>query len=102
MPDVMSQGCGKNSSVGSVALRCMLGVALTVPLGLLVGTLLGLIRDFGVRHMVANIRLNPGIFADQYGANLVYTGWTALACLSASAVIVGMQSFMRRSRGWPR
>jgi hypothetical protein len=74
----MSEDYHKKPLVGSEALRCVVVVLLCLPLGLSVGTLLGLLSDFGLRYTVENIRANPEIFANQYAGLLVYSGWTAL------------------------
>jgi len=92
----MSEDCRKKPLVESVALQCVCGVLLIVPLGLLVGMLLGLISDFSLRNTVGNIRINPEIFANQYAGLLVYSGWTAFVCLVAVVVIVGIQLWRRK------
>ncbi len=94
----MSEDCRKKPLVGSEGLRCVMIVLLCLPLGSLVGTLLGLISDFGLRHIVWNIQANPEVFANQYAGPLVYSGWTALMCLIALVVIVGIQLMLTWTR----
>jgi hypothetical protein len=65
-----------------------------------VGTLLGLISDFGIRNTVWNIQANPGVFAKQYASSIVYTGWIAVAGMIALVVIGGI-AFMREFRKPP-
>ena len=87
--------------VGSVVLQWVVVGLLAVPLGLWLGTLLGLISDFGPRHTAQNIRANPEIFAGQYAGPIVNSGWAALVCLVVVVVIVGIQLMLmwRRKRG---
>ncbi len=69
---------------------------LVVPLGWSLGTLLGLISDFGLHYTVENIRLNPDMFAKQYSWGIVYGGWIAVAVVVASAATVGIALVRRR------
>ena len=71
-------------------------VLLILPLGLCLGTLAGLLSDFGCTHRVQNIKLNPEMFAKQYGPCIVFNGWAAAAVLVASAAVVGAAWIRRR------
>lgn len=54
---------------------------LIAPLGMLLGTLLSVISDFGLNHTADTIRLNPVTFADQYATSVVRNGWAAAAIM---------------------
>jgi hypothetical protein len=69
---------------------------LVLPLGLSLGTLAGIIRDFGLMHTVDNIGLNADIFVKQYGWTTVFNGWASVAVVIVSAAIVGIE-LIRRS-----
>lgn len=97
--NAMSEDCRKKPLVGSVLLWRVAVVLLCPPVGFLVGTLLGLISDFGLSDTAENIRANPQIFANQYAGLIVNTGWTALVCLVAVVVIVGIQLWRSRVAG---
>jgi hypothetical protein len=71
-------------------------VLLVLPLGLCLGTLAGLLSDFGFTHMVQNIKLNPEMFARQYGPCIVFNGWATAAVVVASAAVVGVAWIRRR------
>ena len=58
---------------------CLVVLLLVTPLGLLLGTLYGVISDFGLHETVDTIRLNPDTFADQYAGIVVRNGWAAVA-----------------------
>ena len=83
---------------GSAVLWCVAFVLLCPPVGASVGTLLGLISDFGLRNTVETIKANPEIFANQYAGPIVCYGWTALMCLVAVVVIIGIQLMLMRRR----
>ena len=87
--------------VGSVVLRWVVVGLLVLPLGLWLGTLLGLISDFGLRYPAENILANPEIFASQYAGPIVNSGWIALVCLVAVVAIVAVELTLtwRRKRG---
>ncbi len=62
------------------------------------GTMLGLLSDFGLWNTVDNIKANPTIFADQYAWNIVSTGWVSVVALIGSAAIIGNELFCHFSK----
>ncbi len=91
----MSGDFTKKSPPWFVALKIAIACVVVTPIGMSVGTLLGILQDFGLRYTAENIRLNPGIFANQFAQIIVFTGWAALAALVVLAV-VGCVSLIRR------
>ena len=83
----MPEPCREKQSAGVSWMLSIAFILLTIPPGGLIGTLLGLLGDFGLSNTVVNIRRNPQVFADQYAGQLVFLGWAALACLLAAAVL---------------
>ncbi len=73
-----------------VALWPVIVVVLVVPVGVSVGTLLGLVEDFGLSYTAENMRHNPAVFADQYASQIVFTGWAAVVDLAVLAAIAGV------------
>ena len=73
-------------------------IMLALSNGLLVGTLLGLISDFGIRNTAENMQANPEMFANQYAGGLVYAAWFALVSLVALVAAVCVQYKF----GWKR
>jgi hypothetical protein len=67
-------------------------------MGMMSGTMLGIITDFGVNYTVANIRANAECFVEQYAPDLVCAGWITLASLAALLAIVGIQLTSRKPR----
>ncbi len=86
----MTDNCRKKASEISVVLLSVVILLLIVPVGISVGTFLGLISNFGLSYTVENARLNPEIFADQFAGHVVYGGWIALVCLAAAFVLIGI------------
>lgn len=75
---------------------------LFIPLGLFVGTQISLITDFGLVHMVDNIKLNPDMFANQYAGSLVVCGWFSLAVtliITIVAVREGLRWHGKKEKG---
>ena len=92
----MSQESRKNELRGSRALWWVAVFLLCLPMGMLSGTMLGIITDFGVKYTVANIRLNSEVFIEQYAPDLVCSGWITLASLVVLLVIVVIQLTRRK------
>ena len=87
----MPQDPRKSQLRGSMALWYIAVFLLCFPMGMLAGTMLGIIEDFGVKYTVANIRANSESFVEQYAPDLVCSGWITLASLLALLAIVGIQ-----------
>ena len=73
----------------------IIGTLMLVPVAASLGTLAGLITDFGLTRTAENIRLNPRMFADQYADVVVRIGWTCVAVVVVSAAIVGVEWIRR-------
>ncbi len=71
-------------------LKIAVVVVAVVPVGLALGTLLGIIEDFGLSGTVENIRHNPGTFANQFARNIAFTGWAALVAIVVLFVAGGV------------
>lgn len=71
---------------------------LAVPLGLLLGTHIGIIADFGVYHTVDTIRRNPETFADQYAKGMVWSGWASVV-ITVVLAITALCWYACRSEG---
>ena len=67
-----------------MVLKTAIAMVLVTPLGLSVGTLFGIITDYGPVYTAENIRLNPGTFANQYARMIVFTGWASWTIRSES------------------
>ena len=91
----MSEDYNKKTPLWFVVLTSAIAVVVVTPIGLSVGTLLGMISDFGLDNTVANIRANPDTFAKQYAQLIVCTGWAALVAIVVLAV-VGCVTLIRR------
>ena len=63
---------------------------LCLPTGALVGILVGLVDQFGLRFTLDNIRANPQMFANQFAPYILYSGWFAVASLPVLMVIVAI------------
>jgi len=95
----MSQDRRKSQLRDSMALWYIAVFLLCLPMGMLEGTMLGVIEDFGVKYTVPNIRANSESFVEQYASDLVCSGWITLASLVALLAIVGTQlTWMKRNR----
>jgi len=68
---------------------------LVMPIGLCVGTLFGIIGDFGFNHPLDRILRNPDIFAEQYGPAIVFNGWFCVAVVIMTAAVVGISLICR-------
>jgi len=74
---------------------------LAVPLGILLGTHIGIISDFGIYHTVDTIRLNPDTFADQYARGMVWSGWASVV-ITVVLAITALCWYACRSGGGDR
>ncbi len=92
----MSQERPTNKLRGSKVLWWVAIWLLCLPMGMLSGTMLAIIEDFGVKYTVANIRANSEMFTEQYAPDLVCAGWITLASLAALIAIVGIQLTSRK------
>ena len=68
---------------------------LVAPIGLCVGTLFGIIADFGFNDPVHRILRNPNVFAEQYGPAVVFNGWFCVAVVILTAVVVAISLICR-------
>ncbi|MGA2031645.1 MAG: hypothetical protein ABSG68_05275 [Thermoguttaceae bacterium] len=91
----MSEDCNKKAPAWFVVLTIAVTIVVVTPVGLSVGTLFGILEDFGLNYTVENIRHNPGIFANQFARGIVFTGWAALVAIVVLAV-VGCIALIRR------